>query len=413
MEVLEEAPPLPKTRYDLSMNLLYVFLLPALLQSGSSITVPDGHVLEPYLTAPGTVSVRFDRDGKLLVGALGAVYKENAPGRWDTVATGVLLATAVARTEDDTLYVGDTGWVSQGVANLWAVPPGEVQAQVAVTRFRYCQGLLALPGGDVLAVDAGFLGAPAGDDGRVLRIPPGTRDADSFDFPVVFQTPLKNPVGAEFGPDGKIYVLDRGHLDVQPGKLMRFTLGDAEAETVLDGLNDPFDLAWMPDGSLLITDTLGGIGSVLRYVPSTGALDLWASGFPAPHGIEAGPNGDVYIADIFGVVYRVRPLIVSTAVPMSLEPETLNPRSQGQSILAKVTSGPEPVSGIRITAVDGNPIAHLPALRVMQKPDGFHAEFDRSLVLAHLTSGTRRVRLEGTWPGGRPFHSETDLRVLD
>lgn len=70
----------------------------------------------------------------------------------------------------------------------------------------------------------------------------------------------------------------------------------------------PTDVEIGPDGWLYVTtlpggpedDSLGARGSVYRVNPVTGKSTLWAGGIVSATGLAVAPNGDVYVASLFG-----------------------------------------------------------------------------------------------------------------
>lgn len=359
-----------------SLSAVVLLLLGAPTQPTSPVVVPDGWVADVHVQVPGPLSLRRI-DGELYIGAHNAIWKGTT-----LVVEGDFLAAAIDRAPDGTWYVADTLWTSWGVANLWKFTPGQT---LAMTGFKYCQGVCVLPDGEVLAVDVGWINTTTSMDGKILRLD-GTVEIPG--------TPLRNPVSLEPGPDGYLYFLDRGFLSWEPGRLLRFKPGDAAAEVVLEGLNDPFDTAWAPDGSLFITDKT----KLLRWVPG-GAVETWASGFGEAHGVDVAPNGDIFVADpVAGVVWRIHPAAVQIGV--TFEPQTLNLKSRGQGILVKLGA---PASSAALVAVDGASVGPVPVVG---------GKLDRAAVIPLLAAGDRLLRVEGTLADGTPFWAEGWVRAI-
>ncbi|MBI2898675.1 MAG: hypothetical protein HYY17_00675, partial [Planctomycetes bacterium] len=243
-----------------------------------SVVVPDGWVADVYLAESGICLRRVG--GELLVGGFNTVWSGTTP-----IAQGGFVAAAIDRAPDGTLYVSEAIFP----ASLWRFPPDGSGQQTALWGFKYSHGVCVLPNGDVLALDTGWLNF-AGEDGKIVKVPPTLASVEQL--PAEVTSPLLiNPASIELGPDGYVYFAERRYLWFQDGSIWRFKPGNPVAELVLAGLGDPFDTAWAPDGALFITDGT----NLLRWHPQTGTIELWASGFVAPHGVDVAPNGDVYV----------------------------------------------------------------------------------------------------------------------
>lgn len=345
-------------------------------------TVPAGLVADVWLQVPGPLSLRR-LGGELHVGGWNGIWTANGQ-----VVQGDYFAAAFDRTPDGTLYVGD----ALTFGNLRKYSPGSTTAVVAVSGFKYCHGVAVLPSGEVLAVDVGWI-AFSGDDGRVVRL---TGSTWIETLPEAVDASLFNPASIRVGPDGYVYLVERGFIQQADGKVYRFVPGGT-AELVVDGLVDPWDVSWGPDGAMFVTDG----PKILRWTAS-GGLQVWASGFVEVYGIDVAPNGNVYVADLgAGVVYRIHP--ASVAVAMSWHPQTLNLGSNGNYVKAEIAAT---VASAHVVAVDGAPVAPIPAVTLSP------VKFERSAVQAVLTPGDRLLRVEGTSTDGTPFHAEAWIHAI-
>lgn len=383
--------------------------------SGSAIVVPPGWVCDTYISGlAAPYGLKNAAHGDMLVGDLYQVLQVSSKGtKVRTIATGTFLALFMEIGRDGTLYIADPE--NPGRASLWAVPPGQTEPYAVATDFRYCQGIVQLPDGDLLAVDPGWIGLWE-YNGKVLRIPSAARNVSAWDMPHEIENLMRNPIAIEFGPDGSLYLLDRGMYYDEPGWMLRWKPGQTLAETFIPLLNDPRDFAWAKDGSLFITDRNYGRqpgGVILRRDPNTGALEEWATGFRGPWGIEIGPDGDIFVTDPdAGCVYRIHPASPApTRVNLSFEPETLSLSSNGQDIMANLLVYDTSLTRIAITAVNDTSITPIAATETWTNSNGVHAKFSRAAVQSVLTPGTATLRLEGVFANGVVFYATGSLRV--
>lgn len=102
--------------------------------------------------------------------------------------------------------------------------------------------------------------------------------------------------GITVGPDGMIYI---GILDGGPGRIRKLnptTLADLGNFVTIPGTIGIFDLAFLPDGSLVVNDSFAG--AIYRYHGVTGAplVPLAAPGtISSPFGMAMGPDGLLYV----------------------------------------------------------------------------------------------------------------------
>lgn len=285
-----------------------------------TIAVPAGWTTSVIATGLVPKAVTFDADGSLLVGAVGKIlrFPRDRRHRHSDVVTGSVVATTnfstwtIVRGRDGTLYLAADSWTPAQLCEIYAIAPGTSDPYVVTRGWGYWLGLVQLDDGDLLAANPGWIGVTR-FDGRVIRIPPDARDTEMDSLPKELTDQLKNPVSIEYGPDGYLYMLDQGRRKdpTDLGRLLRWRPGETTATVILQGLNDPNDFAWAPDGSLFVTDsdyTRTPSGTVIRWDPATGTVESWGVGFSAPNGIAIAENGDIFLADPgAGNVYRLCP----------------------------------------------------------------------------------------------------------
>lgn len=124
------------------------------------------------------------------------------------------------------------------------------------------------------------------DSGRSIVLPPGFRIS-------LFSDGLDDPRMMTIGPDGQLYVAERG-----AGRILRLTDADMngsldQIEIVAEGLNAPSSLAFFQDGSLYVGETT----RVLRFPPIAGQQE-----FGQP---------EVVIADLPGGGHNTRTVLFS------------------------------------------------------------------------------------------------------
>lgn len=128
------------------------------------------------------------------------------------------------------------------------------------------------------------------------------------------------PAGLAFGPDGSLYIADSQHQRVRrvdPQGVISTVAGTGTFGYNGDGipavsaqLNNPFDVAVGPDGSLYIADRSNqrirrvGVDGLITTVAGTGVYGYNGDGIPAanaqlnePYSVAVSPDGSLYIAD--------------------------------------------------------------------------------------------------------------------
>lgn len=158
------------------------------------------------------------------------------------------------------------------------------------------QGIAFGPDGNLYVVNRGR--------GGVLKF-----DGHSGDFLVEVVPPgaggLDTPIGLCFGPDWNLYV-----GGIYSHNVARFTpdgyyLGDFVTPRS-GGLDQPYGLTFGPDGDLYVASHNND--RVLRYRPDGSFLDAFvpplSGGLCRPTGLTFGPDGDLYVVDNWNCVVR-------------------------------------------------------------------------------------------------------------
>jgi hypothetical protein len=368
---------------------------------------PNGWKAEVYTSnIYAACALRRAPDGGLLVGNAGQVVHVAARTGMQTVrASGSFNALNLAVRPDGTLFIADS---TDGDSRLLSVAAGSTDPQSAVTGFTYCQGVAALRDGDVIVSDAGWIGY---SDGRVLRLPAGVSGINASMLAPEITTSTFNPHSIEMGPDGMLYVVDRGAYGTRDGRVYRWMPGSNQAEVYVEGLNDPFDMTWLPDGSMLVTDydyTSAQMGIVYRFDPATRGLTLWAKGFTYCMGIETGPAGDVFVSDVWvSTVYRFS---MSVTLPVRITPRVFNLKQHGRhdraGFMARFTStSGADLKSISVTGVNGSSVTAVRTMSARGYRSGFTGWFSSREMARLLKPGWNTVRFQGRLADGTAFEA--------
>ena len=115
--------------------------------------------------------------------------------------------TEVVRGPDGALYVSQLTGVpfTAGAASIWRLVPGGAP-QIYRTGFKTITDFDWAPDGSLYLVQ--FASSPTffGQPGLLIRVPPGGG------APVVINSTLTNPAGVLVGPDGAVYVSNKGNV---------------------------------------------------------------------------------------------------------------------------------------------------------------------------------------------------------
>jgi sugar lactone lactonase YvrE len=137
---------------------------------------------------------------------------------------------------------------------------------------------------------------------QILRYDPTQPFADAFVDIFVNGGALNNLEGITFGPDGNLYVANRGS-----GQILRYNGQTGVFIGALNngagGLLEPLDLTFGPDGHLYVADPQLS-GKVLRYNIGTGAFqDFFVNNdasLGSPRSVVFNEAGFLFVADLNG-----------------------------------------------------------------------------------------------------------------
>ena len=143
------------------------------------------------------------------------------------------------------------------------------------------------------------LAADTNRDNRVLRFD-GITGAFLGAFVARGDGGMQGPAGLSFGPDGSLYVSDRGN-----NRILRFNGITGAFDKALDIINDPYGIVFGPDvngdGRPELYAASINTDSIVRYDGVTGEyLDTLVTprsgGLRAPKDLRFGPDGNLYVS---------------------------------------------------------------------------------------------------------------------
>jgi hypothetical protein len=206
-------------------------------------------------------------------------------------------------------------WVLVALASILLAGPAPAQVVLvasfgdsSVRRYDYTTGTeltpLVAPGGGGLSGPSGMALGPDGllyvssqVNDQVLRFNPLTGAAAGS----IAQPAGAQPAGLEFGPDGNLYVSHFG-----TGQVVKYNpASGAPAGTIMTGLSSPGGLAFR--GNTLYAGNLGGGNVQQANFDGTGQSVIvtpGSGGMQTPISATVGPDGNLYVADLFGSAIR-------------------------------------------------------------------------------------------------------------
>jgi len=185
---------------------------------------------------------------------------------------------------------------------------GSNDATGILATFRYPNGVLELPDGNIFVCDGGNnrirIVTPAGVvttlAGSTQGLVDGTGAAANFYY----------PWEAARLSDGKIIVSDRYNNCL---RLVTYPGGVVTTFAAGGGFNSPMQIAVLPNGNFVVCD---GNNAVIKYVTYPGGVvTTLASGFTFIQGIAALPDGNMVVTEYDG--HRIKLVTTSTYAPNS------------------------------------------------------------------------------------------------
>jgi DNA-binding beta-propeller fold protein YncE len=177
---------------------------------------------------------------------------------------------------------------------------GHQDGPATIARFASPHGVGIAPDGRIFVAEAENhtlrvlsprTGAPGGYDVSTLAGTPTMKGGK--DGPAA-EAQFNSPHAALWGADGALYTPDIGNATI---RRVRQGLVETVAGTGVDKFVYPMDIAWMPDGRLVIADAGANLLRTWRQGEPVGTVALQGP-LATPHGVASGPDGTLYVADM-------------------------------------------------------------------------------------------------------------------
>lgn len=189
---------------------------------------------------------------------------------------------------------GQSGWNGEGLA--------------AVDSWLYLPtGLARAPDGRVCVVDFNNLRVRCLEAGRLVTVAGNGAHEYSVPGAPLRESPLENPMDAEWSADGRLTILavhesrviqadEAGRVTVIAGTGEEGYAGDGGPALEAD-FAQPCGFTWAADGSLWIADTLNG---AVRRVGPDGVVQTVLGGLDGVQRVRPGEGDEVLVTDTFG-----------------------------------------------------------------------------------------------------------------
>ena len=203
---------------------------------------------------------------------------------------------------------------------------------------------------------------------------------------------------------GRLYFTNAG-----AGQLLMMKTRHADPRVLIDGIEAPGGLAFLPDGSLLVgfgtaipTGATGALlpkAGLIRYEPKTGAHAIYAEGLTMANGVTRGPNGAIYASNDVGLgVDRVLEGSVERGWASIISSNGLVVDSTGSFLYAAQTFQPAAIARIEIAnPANVTTFFAAPLADVAAGPDGLTRDENDNLYVAANSGGeVWRVSADGS-----------------
>jgi sugar lactone lactonase YvrE len=226
----------------------------------------------------------FDPAGHLVFSDVfhGTVNRLNANGSVTTLIRGLAAPEGLVFLSDGTLIIAE-----QQTNRILALPPASSSLSILRILPGRPSSAPCKDGVDGIALDTTTetLIIPDSPTGDVYRM---SLDGKKMNL---LASHIPRPVGAAVDTQGNVYIADECG-----GALWEITSGGKTIRTGGFGMLD--DVAFDPQGNILVTDLKPSIHALIRLNLLTGKREVLASqGFIEPQGLVVDARGDIYLSD--------------------------------------------------------------------------------------------------------------------
>jgi DNA-binding beta-propeller fold protein YncE len=226
----------------------------------------------------------FDPQGRLVFGDFyaGTISRVNADGSVTLLFSGLAGPEGLVYLPDGTLIIAE-----QRTNRILQIAPGTTAPTVLRVLPGTPSGLPCKDGVDNIALDptSNTLILPDSPTGNVYRM---SLDGKTL---TLLTGGIVRPVGTAVDKEGNVYVADEcggAVVRITPdGKTMR-----------IGGFGMPDDVAFDPQGNMLVIDLKPSIHALIRVLQTTGAREtLLRNGLIEPQGLLIDARGNIYVSD--------------------------------------------------------------------------------------------------------------------
>jgi sugar lactone lactonase YvrE len=241
------------------------------------------HVILQGVGRPDDVT--FDSQGRLLFSDVfnGTVNRLNPDGSVTLLLHGLAGPEGLVRLADGTLLIAE-----QQTNRILALPPGAA-TPIVLRTLPGTPGTGCRAGVDNIAFDptTQTVIVPDSATGTVYRM---TLDGRTL---TRLAAGITRPVGAAVDAHGLIYVADECG-----GAVWRIASAPVAVLPPLGGFGMPDDVAFDPQGNLLVIDLAASVHALVRMNPVSGQRETLASAeFVEPQGLVVDGHGDLFVSD--------------------------------------------------------------------------------------------------------------------
>lgn len=193
-------------------------------------------------------------------------------------------------------------------------------------------------------------------------------------------TGLSNPSGIKLGPDGFLYVANRGS-----GVVGRYSTAGTGNATFLTGLSAPFGIAFDGSGDMYVASYQSS-NSVRKYSANGSPLNMtYITGLPKAEGLAFDPAGNLYVSDFqLGTVSKYGPtgtLIDANFITGLSGPTALAIDANSNLFVSQYSSGRVGKYTASTSSFNSSFISGY------AEPEGIVVNSDGSLLVASLAGG--------------------------